>query len=314
MRLLTILIVFCLFSTPALAEQRYSSWSDPERPAAGQPDRQSKRLQEFIDRLLALIDSADKSRAADPVFLRDLRDLARGYDRPWRKLLLDEDFGDGDFTANPPWTVTAGRYRIEKSWGLRAILEPSKGQSSSNQKQEKVSKRDAALAFLGAVLDKAVRQPESGQGAGDSGAVKELAFNAIHTAVPISNAFAIELELSSWKDRGGFEVGPYQGAAKTSGYRLAYSPGARLELLRATDHGSNVIDTSAKPLPFEDQKVHRIEWTRRADGGMTVSVDDKEIFNLFDRSFKDPFDGLMVVNRGGDIILKHIAVFGVDSP
>ncbi len=162
--------------------------------------------------------------------------------------------------------------------------------------------------------DKAVRQPESGQGAGDSGAVKELAFNAIHTAVPISNAFAIELELSSWKDRGGFEVGPYQGAAKTSGYRLAYSPGARLELLRATDHGSNVIDTSAKPLPFEDQKVHRIEWTRRADGGMTVSVDDKEIFNLFDRSFKDPFDGLMVVNRGGDIILKHIAVFGVDSP
>ncbi len=312
MRLLAILIVCCLFSTPALAGQHYSTWSDPERPAAGRSDRQTERLQEFIDRLQALIDNAEQSRAADPLFLRDLRNLARGYDRPWRKLLLSDDFGDGDFTANPPWTVTAGRYRIEKSWGLRAILEPSGGQSSGRQERQKVSGRDAAFAILGAVLNKAVRQPESGRRTGDAGAAEEPAFNAIHTAVPISNAFAIELELSSWKDRGGFEIGPYQGAARKSGYRLAYSPGARLELLRVTRRGASVIDISAKPLQFEDQKVHRMEWTRRADGGMTVSVDDEEVFNLFDRSFKDPFDGLIMVNRGGDIILKRVAVFGVE--
>lgn len=314
MRLLAILIVCCLLSTPTMAGQRYTSWSNPERPASGQADRQSEHLQEFIDRLKALIDSADKSRAADPMFLRDLRDLAGGYDRPWRKLLLNEDFGDGDFTANPPWTVTAGRYQIEKSWGLRAILEPSKGQSSGNQKREKVSGRDVALAFLGAVLDKAVQQPDSGQRTGATGTAEEPAFNAIHTAVPISNAFAIELELSSWKDQGGFEIGPYQGAARTNGYRLAYRPGVRLELLRATRQGSSVMEISTKPLQFEDQKVHRVEWTRRADGGMTVTVDDEEIFSLLDRSFKVPFDGLMVVNRGGDIILKRVTIFGVEAP
>ncbi|MEE9544102.1 MAG: hypothetical protein V3V55_00710, partial [Rhodospirillales bacterium] len=93
MRLLAILIVCCLFSTPALAGQHYSAWSNPERPAGGRSDRQSERLREFIDRLKALIDSAEQSRAADPLFLRDLRNLARGYDRPWRKLLLSDDFG-----------------------------------------------------------------------------------------------------------------------------------------------------------------------------------------------------------------------------
>ena len=62
-----------------------------------------------------MVDDAEKARAADPQFLRDLRGLAQGSDRPWRIQLLNDDFGDGDFTRNPSWTVTAGKYWVDIS-------------------------------------------------------------------------------------------------------------------------------------------------------------------------------------------------------
>ncbi len=301
MRFLIGLFACLLVWAPASAQERYSPWAGPETPVSA--DRE--RLQGFVDRLNALIDEAEKARAADPRFLRDLRDLARGYDRPWRTLLLADDFRDGDFTAGPAWTVTAGRYWVEGGWGLRSNVDPARARP---RQQEKLSGRDAALAILGTILNQAAGQREGGGGTAGSG----VAVAAIHTGVRITNAFAIEIELSSWLGQGRLEFGPYQGAERAAGYRLAYTPGGPLELLRVSPWGSGVIARVAGPVTLEDKQAHRIEWTRRPDGEMAVSVDGKALLTAVDRGLADPFDGFLMVNRGGDYILKRLAVYGTE--
>ncbi len=107
------LLLGSFLARPAGAQEgRYASWQDPSRTAPA-----GKGAQELVDKLLTMIEEAEKSRAADPRFLRDLRDLAGRFDAPWRKTLFSDDFRDGDFTAGPAWTVTAGRFWIEKGYG-----------------------------------------------------------------------------------------------------------------------------------------------------------------------------------------------------
>ena len=302
MRFLIGLFVFALVLAPASAEERYSAWPGAEPSVSA--DRE--RLQGFVDRLNTLVDEGEKARAADPRFLRDLRDLARGYDRPWRTLVLADDFGDGNFTADPAWTVTAGRYWVEGGWGLRSKVDPAATRPRQRQ-QENLSGRDTALAILGTILGQA-----AGQGEGGGSAAAGVAAAAIHTGVRITNAFAIEIELSSWLGQGRLEFGPYRGADRATGYRLAYTPGGALELLRVSPWGSSVIERVAGPLTLEDKKAHRIEWTRRPDGEMAVSLDGKALFTAVDRGVTDPFDGFLMVNRGGDYIVKRLAVYGTE--
>jgi hypothetical protein len=44
---------------------------------------------------------------------------------------------------------------------------------------------------------------------------------------------------------------------------------------------------------------------------MTVSIDGREVLKASDKAFRGPFDGLRIVNQGGDYIFKRIAVFTI---
>ena len=72
---------------------KYQTWENPDQTAS--PASDDPRVQALLDELAALVDEADRARAADPRFLEDLRELIRGYDWPWRLEILDEDFSDG---------------------------------------------------------------------------------------------------------------------------------------------------------------------------------------------------------------------------
>lgn len=299
-----------LAATPAPAQQRYRQWGNPDGARAG-----SGQTRKFVDRLNRLIISAEKSRAADPQFLRDLRDLARSFDRPRRRQVFSDDFLDGDFTANPAWTVTAGRYWVEKGWGLRSSLPPGQAVARPAAKKSRRSRgRDAAIALLGAVLNQATGNG-GGQNVPAAPAIPAVA--TIQAQVQITNAFAIEFELSSWRDKGRnreqkqtgrFEIGPYRGSGAEVGYRLAYRPGGTFELLRVSARGTSIVD-AATAAALEDKKPHNIEWTRLTDGMMTVKVDGKQILAATDRGIRRGFSGIQITNRGGDYIVKRIAVY-----
>ncbi len=302
MRKLALILAVALIPAAA-AGQQYQPWNNPDAPAAGAGDTTVRTL---IERLNSMVDEAEKARAADPRFLRDLRDLARGYERPWRNLVLADDFGDGDFTGNPRWTVTTGRYLVQRGWGLRSIVDA--GLAAPEQKH--LSGKEAAVNIFGQILQQAI---DPNRAAGQSTAGGGVNAAAIQTGFRLSNAFAIEMDLSSWKPQGRLEIGPYQGAPEgggwAAGYVLVYTPGGIWELLRVSARGSSVIDSRSAQMSLEDKKTHRIEWTRHDDGRMTVSIDGREILKVTDRGVRTPFDGFRMVNRGGDYILKSIRIF-----
>lgn len=281
------LLGLALAGGPAAAEEpRYGTWAGAQSSA---------EVRQFIDQLNALIDEADKAQAADPQFIEDLRALVSGFQNPWQVRLLQDDFRDGNYTANPAWTVSAGTFKVDlrgsSSIGLRSQV-PLPGTQPSG--------KDVATALLGALL----QQP---------GATATYA--SIFTPVKITNAFAMRFELYSKEKGGRLDLGPYQGSSGNVAYRIAYFPGAQpsLQLLRIGSQGTTVVATYNAALNLEDGALHVIEWTRDRAGAMTVALDGKALITATDRGIRDPFDGFLLINSGGSFWLRSITIDGVKS-
>lgn len=287
--------------------------AEAPRPPGWEAKAADQKSQALVDNLRTLVDDADKRRLASPTFLDDLRKLAQRYDQPWRVELLYDDFGDGNYTANPVWTVAQGRFAVEWGYGLRSVIQtraPEPKVAQQPQQQKKVRPEDVAASLLGALL----RQPQQQQQQSQTAPAQAMPAGKAEIFAPrrLGNAFAIKLELSSRQGAGRIEFGPYQGATRKAGYRLAYLPGARpgLQLVRASEWGTGIIDAYGQALALEDGKRHLIEWTRREDGLMTVAVDGKTLISITDRGFRDPFDGFVLANSGGDFGLHRIQIRG----
>ncbi len=300
-------VVFSLLVTQgAVAQTTYKSWNNPDQTARSAVSDQ--KLQEFVSKLKALVDKAETARAADPTFLRDLRDLAWGFDRPWQNLVFNDEFIDGNYEVDPIWRVLAGEYWIEKGWGLRSAIKAQV--ATADAKPSSQQKKDAAVALLGQIFNQAL----GGKKTTSPQAPAAPTHAAIHTTAKIPNAFAIEAQISSWTPAGRLEIVIYQGTLasipQTAGYRMAYMPGGKIELLRVSSRGATVMDAATLATPLEDKKFHAIEWLRHRDGRMTVSVDGKDVLSIADRGFRDSFSGLAMVNYGGDYIVKKVQVTG----
>ncbi len=293
MRKILLAGVAAIILLPVTAEtqsSRYNTWSDPNNPTAGQ----STELQDFKARLNKLIDEAEKARAADPVFLRDLRALAGEGTSTFSTTLLEDAFADGNFTANPTWQVISGDYFIENGWGLRNRIITKQAQTNTQ------SGDDLAKVLLGTIIKRAAGVEDQ------QGPVE----NAIITKAAIPNAFAVTTELWSAEANGHFEIGVFQGQDAKLGYRLLYASGKGMQLHRVGSSGSNMIMSSANAITIEDKKFHTVHWTRAKDGTMSVTLDGTKILNIVDRGFSDPFDGLRISNRAGDFIVKKVTVKG----
>lgn len=280
--------------------QTYSTWENPDQPTENSPANQAAseaRLKEIVDKLNALVDQAEKDRAADPKFLQDLRDLANGFDRPWTSQVLYDDFTDGDFTKNPAWSIGMGRYWIEKNWGLRNGLDEIKASSSGS------TSKDAAAQIFGQILNQAL-----GGKSGSPSTTPGIQPTSIFTEAAITNAFSIELDVSSWVNKGELIIGPYQGSEREAGYRLSYTVGEGLALRIKSRSGARTIALEPGPFTLEDKKVHKILWTRTSDGAMRVDLDGENILDVRDVSFRDPFIGFGMATRGGDFIVKRVSI------
>lgn len=292
---MALLTAVLLASASHAQDNRYGTWNNPDTNAAAGTAGADARLKDFTDRLNKLIDDAEKAKAADPVFLQDLRALANGTAVTTGKVLLNDTFADGDFSQNPTWQVLSGGYFVEKNWGLRnRILQTQNTANSGSGGNE-----DLAKVLLGTILKKATGTEGSAQATD----------NAIATRFAVPNAFALSLDLFAAAP-GHFEVGVFQGDAAKNGYRLLYESGKGLQLHRIGSSGTAVVQTSAKALTLEDKKFHAIEWTRSASGTMSVRVDGTEVLNVTDRGFSDPFAGIRFSDSGGDFIVKRVTVRG----
>lgn len=301
-----------LLSLPTQAQQsRYSTWSDPNASSQSAGSAQTANM---INELRALVKEAEKARAADPNFLKDLQGLANRYDNvPSLSFSLKDDFLDGDYTKNPAWTVASGRFWVEKGYGLRSFVEAGSTSQTNNHSpsnDRKISNEELVIGILGAVLGGTQKSTTQNQQSGQRQNSSNTAFGAeIFAPSRIYNAFDMKVDLSSWKTGGKVELGPYQDGARQTGYRLVYhsgqSPTLRLE--RRYKNSTEVL-ASVYQLSLEDQKIHKVRWMRDRYGKMTVDLDDKRLFSVSDTGFRDDFQGFVLKNAQGDFIMSKIEV------
>ncbi len=289
-------------------------------PAAAQsaPAGGDQQLEKLIKELKGELERGERDRLIDPWYLRDLRKVLRRYQNPWGKRLFSDNFSGRGPQPDPPWQVTAGEFLIDWRHGLRTVVEPP---PVRRQQQTQSSDKGQVKQLLGQFLQQALQGQQGGQGA-EQPPPSDPGFAAAIAPVKVTNAFALRVELTSRMVQGSaeprFEFGPYEGANAAAGYRLAYRPGASagqpsLELLRLSSRGgTSTIELYDRRLKLEDGKVHVIEWTRDRMGRMVVRVDGNEVMNVTDRSFRDPFDGVALVNSGGDYALRSITIDGPD--
>lgn len=288
-RLLTVLVA--LGCGPALAQtSTYQPWAPPQDD-----------LQTMIDKLRKLVDEAEKARAADPVFLQDLKALVAEYDRtpaaPARVPLLSDDFRDGNFTAAPAWTVASGRFSVDPQFGLRSTV--ALGASSSGS-----SNQDAAAILLQTLL---------GQASGQQSSTTAGTASIINAPVRLTNAFSVEVEFGSLVGGGRVAFGPSVARSIHDGYRVFYVSGAQpsIKLVALKKGEQAVVASHNLSTALEDRKRHTIKWTRQSSGAMVVSLDGAEIIKVTDQVFVEAFTGFTITNPGGDFVVRRVVV---DSP
>lgn len=271
------------------------------------PARDQRTL-ELVDQLKELIQRAEQEPRSNPWLLQRLRDLVHRYDWPWRVSLLYDDFQDGEYASNPPWIVSNGDFWVARGLGLRSVFDPPENQSrrSSDRKSD-----NPAMDILGEILWGGKEREERGAQPPPPSSAE------IYTKLRVSNAFAVKLQLRSRSYAHGnnrFEIGPYMGDERNWGYRLTYDSGKResFALMRTAPGRSAVIEIHDRAVDLEDGKPHNIEWRRSDNGEMVVLLDDNEIIRTIDRAYGGPFDGLSVINKGGDYELRQISIHGTD--
>jgi hypothetical protein len=300
-----IVSVVALVGLPAIAQDSHHT-SRPHQTEAGD-------MSDLLKRLRHLTDQAERSRAANPAFIKDLRNLADEYDNPWPVKVFYDDFRDGDFTRNPAWTVVAGDWRLDtkgRLTGLHSVIAKPRAERTQSG-----SSGAGPSEIVGNVLGGFLKEQQDGQGnRGDrrSGRGERDQHATIFAPVSISNAFAIRLELASGEGGGRFDFGPTVGQRGDSLYRITYRPDAEsgLVLSRVTNQGTQLLASSNGRVILEDDKSHVIEWQRDRAGKMTVALDGKQMFETVDGQISSRFDGFLMDNSGGAYWIHSVAIAG----
>jgi len=262
--------------------------------------------QALIDDMTGLLDQAEKDRSANTRFLKQARDLLRSYEWPWQTSLLEESFRDGDYTRSPVWVVDSGKFKVVRGQGLQSQAStPSTAPTAVTQGQP-----NDAVSLILDILRQGTATNQTQQAAP---VATRLVPAAIHTVVPITNSFLIEVDVSSLVNSAdsGFSIGPYQGERRDTGYQLVYRGGSRpaLELHRFTA-GRNAIVEVREDITLLDDAIHTLIWLRRNDGEMSVLLDGIEMFTTSDRGLRDAFSGFMLVDETGEFSFSRVSIHG----
>ena len=285
---------------------RYSN--DWQNPSSAQAQPEKSPVQGLVDELNTLIDAADTARAADPKFIRDLRDLARRFDWPWRKRVLFDDFSDGNVNANPVWTVAGAPVTVDRIGGVRLRVSMETPQTAAQPRQSTDS-GDVAVQILGQLLKQRSSEPDKPKPAATRHKESVLA-----TSAAAANQFAIQADIIFADAVDGYiEMGVIQGADGL-GYRVGIRPrahDAEVEILRVGSRGSGVVNSAqVAAATWGAQSATQpkaVLFTRDDVGNMNVSIDGTVVLSANDRAFRDGFGGFIVRNGGGDYVVKSIA-------
>jgi hypothetical protein len=262
---------------------------------AAAPDPQTQKI---VDEVRDLASKARKERAADPWLLKAMDQLVQRYYWPWRRSVVDESFADGDYSKNPAWEVSRGRFWVDRSLGLRSKAAPAAAADSSQDKKNfKDALKEAVIAGMGGQ-----QQPQGTPAASSA---------EIYLPVKIANSFALDVSFTQHQpptEAGQIEFGLFEGRRDGRSYVLAITTGKEdfVELLRIKGNSAAIVERQPLPAAIDTGDLQMLSWRRDPQGGMVVLLNDKILIETGDRGLTAPFTGFGIINRAGDFAVKQI--------
>jgi peptidoglycan hydrolase-like protein with peptidoglycan-binding domain len=212
---------------------------------------------------------------------------------PAYKVVLADDFSDGNYTSAPRWTVQAGQFSVTPEGGLTSEVK------TAPKTQEELG-GELLKGLVGQALG--VRLEQDTQ-----------KFAAISSSVPVSNAFRMTVTLSGSGAPGAFSFGPYVGNNVGYGYRIESNESMPrpLRLLTVTENGASVVASANPSVSLQDGAPHNVVVVRDADGAMKVSIDGMVVLETRDQTFNSGFNGVSLINTQGQWTVDDISVEAV---
>lgn len=176
----------------------------------------------LIRELKERIDRAEQTRAAEPKFLEDLRQILGRYETGWPVSALFDSFADNDYTRAPAWSVHRGAWIIDRQYGLKRALDGSDSLplGDASQTDRAISSGDGWSGPAANAFDDDVNtswtstqtgtavagQAYIGQnfGTGNAKAIRKV---AIRQSLGYANSYASEVEIQRWTGSGWSSVG-----------------------------------------------------------------------------------------------------------
>ncbi|WP_157755537.1 hypothetical protein [Neomegalonema perideroedes] len=309
----------------------FGRWSSSESEPTYSPWRgdEAERARELVEQLNRLVRAAERQRAADPDFLRDLRRVIERYDdrddrrpdgrpglrptprpevtvvQPPRppvvvapvapaRVFMSDAFADGDYTRGTVWTARQGQWGVDPANGLRSLRPTAPPTVTRRQ----VSPQELLQALLVG--------PQS-LGLGPQEAPPNAAL--IEYAQPIGNAFTLKTRITDLGGDGAAHLIMHQGGSNWNGYRLELRGGPEGRAVLTRRGASGYTDLANAPLRrFAANVPHDVEWVRAANGAMSVRVDGELLFSVSDVAFRDDWRGFAFFNAGGDYAMRSISI------
>jgi hypothetical protein len=278
-------------------------------------------LQNMVDELRSLTERSREQRAADRWLQQALEDLVSEYDWPWRRELLSDGFSDGNYTESPSWQVISGEFWVDRSLGLRSSVEPPEPARAGEETRGRSSDsgKDLGGAIFDALLNQALERDGRGRRDAEQEAPSPEGPARIRATAVITNAFSLELTFSvhgAPDEAGLFEVALLQDPQGEFGYALAVRTGdtGLLDLYRLRQGRRELVSGTRLGVDLGDGSPHRLVWRQAPDDRVQVLVDGEQTMDLQDRAFREGYDRLELVNRGGELAVRSVTVLGTSSP
>jgi hypothetical protein len=277
-------------------ESKYGEWQSND-----------DRLEKMAAELQQVIDEGNRAEAAHPAFLKDLQLILDKYRTPTRIVFFADDFADSDYTQNPTWIVSTGEYIVDRYGTLYssvAIRRPAPETTADSD-----SSGDTGLRIIMSVLEELTRK-DSEPGSTE----KETAPAVIFSNAEIPNSFILQFTFRSSANWGATSIGVFQGDDPKSGYHLVYQPAPAenrpMQLIKYRYGKPYVVDEILQDSPnLDDGTDHIIQLSRSIDGEMVVTVDTIEVLRTNDLSYRNDFNGVVIINNGGSYGYDNIELY-----